>query len=195
MNPARNFPLSVVFSGKEIRIVGGSGLGITLGKQEIVLDGADPVLSVEPWFPGCLISPPRADVHVSQESTVCRFWVTPLVCGDLSEACVTIRYRGKVVETLATPAKVVTRTAAKVLAAMGLVVPIASKALDYSSWNPHDLLRRSVPYAADLLATLGPIRTGLCLAGILLAAALGYFYVTRPLLSEEPEPKLLPQAA
>ena len=28
----------------------------------------------------------------------------------------------------------------------------------------------------------------------LLAVALGYFYVTRPLLSEEPEPKLLAQA-
>src|SRR5207244_9406802 len=94
MNPQRNFPLSVVFSGKEIRIVGGNGLGITLGQQEIALDPADPVLSVEPHFPGCLISPPRADVHVSQENTICRFWVTPLVCGDLSEACVTIRSCG-----------------------------------------------------------------------------------------------------
>ncbi len=195
MNPHRNFPLSVVFSGKQIRIVGGSGLGITLGQQEIVLDPADPVLSVEPWFPGCLISPPRADVHVSQESTVCRFWVTPLVCGDLPEACVTIRYRGQVVETLATPAKVVTRTAAKVLAALGLVTPVVSKALDVAPWNLGDLLRQSLPYAADLLAGMGPLRTGLCLAGILLMAALGYFYVTRPLLSEAPEPSLLPQPA
>src|SRR5262249_7505683 len=71
MNPERNFPLSVVFSGKQIRIIGGAGLGITLGQQEIVLEASDPVLSVEPWFPGCLISPPRADVHVSQENTVC----------------------------------------------------------------------------------------------------------------------------
>jgi serine/threonine protein kinase len=195
MNPGRNFPLSVVFSGKEIRIVGGSGLGITLGRQEIVLDPADPVLSVEPWFPGCLISPPRAEVHVTEESTICRFWITPLVCGDLSEACVTIRYRGKVVETLATPAHVVTRTLAKVLAVLGLASPIASKALDAAGWNPVALLRRSLPYAADLLARLGPAGSGLCVAGLLLAAALGYFYVTRPLLSEEREPSLLPQAA
>jgi hypothetical protein len=117
------------------------------------------------------------------------------VCGDLPEACVTIRYRGKVVETLATPAKVVTRTGAKVLTALGLLVPVLGKALTLAGWNPDDLLRRTVPYAADLMAGMGPVRSGLCLAGILLAAALGYFYVTRPLLSEEPEPKLLPQSA
>jgi serine/threonine protein kinase len=195
MNPARNFPLSVVFSGKQIRIVGGSGLGITLGQREIALDPDDPVLSVEPHFPGCLISPPSADVHVSQEDAVCRFWVTPLVCGDLSEACVTIRYRGKVVESLATPAKVVTRTAAKVLAVLGLVTPLLGTALDVAGWNATELLRRSLPYAGDLLSSLGPLRSGACLAGILLAAALGYFYVTRPLLSDEPEPRLLPQPA
>jgi len=195
MNPARNFPLSVVFSGKQIRIVGGSGLGITLGQQEIVLDGADPVLRVEPSFPGCLVSPARADVVVSEETTLCRFWVTPLVCGDLSEACVTIRYRGKVVETLSTPAKVVTRTAAKMLAALGVAAPLLGKVMDVAGWNPQGLVRRTLPYAGDLLASLGPIRAGLCLAGILLAAAVGYFYVTRPLLSEEAEPKLLPQQA
>jgi serine/threonine protein kinase len=195
MNPARNFPLSVVFSGKEIRIVGGSGLGITLGQQEIVLDPSDPVLSVEPWFPGCLISPPRADVHVSQENTVCRFWVTPLVCGDLTEACVTIRYRGKVVETLATPTKVVTRTLAKVLAVVGLGAPVVSKVLTLGGWDSDNVLRRSLPYAADLVAGMGPMRLGLSVAAALLAAALGYYYVTRPLLSEEPEPRLLAQPA
>jgi hypothetical protein len=191
MNPQRNFPLSVVFSGKQIRIVGGSGLGITLGEREIVLDHADPVLNVEPSFPGCLISPPRADVTVSEETTVCRFWVTPLVGGDLSEACVTIRYRGRVVETLATPAQVVTRTWAKVLAACGLVSPLANKALTIAGWNPDKLLRQSLPHVARLLTELGPVRSGLCLASVLLSAALFYFYVTRPLLSDEPEPGLL----
>jgi serine/threonine-protein kinase len=193
MNPARNFPLSVVFSGKQIRIVGGSGLGVTLGRQEIVLDPADPVLSVEPWFPGCLISPQRAEMQVADETTVCRFWITPLVCGELPEACVTIRHRGKVVETLATPAKVVTRTAAKVLATLGLVSPLASIVLDAAGWNLAALLQRAVPYATGVVADLGPLPSGACVAGILLTAALGYFYVTRPLLSEEPEPAVLPQ--
>lgn len=195
MNPDRNFPLSVVFSGKQIRIVGGSGLGITLGKQEIVLDAADPILGVEPWFPGCLISPPRADVHVSQETTVCRFWVTPLVCGDLPEACVMIRYRGKVVETLATPAKVVKRTLAKALAVLGLVSPLANKVLHLAGWNPEDLLKESLPYVAEVLAGMNPLRTGLYFAVLLFVAALFYFYVTRPLLSESPEPSLLPARA
>ncbi len=195
MNPECNFPLSVVISGKQIRIVGGSGLGITLGQQEIVLDAADPTLSVEPWFPGCLISPPRADVHVNQENTVCRFWVTPLVCGDLPEACVTIRYRGKVVETLATPAAVVKRTAAKWLAGLGLISPVVSKILFLAGLNPDEILRQSLPQVAKLFATLGPVGTGLSAAGVLLAAAIFYLYVTRPLLSDEPEPSLLAQPA
>jgi hypothetical protein len=195
MNPHRNFPLSVVLSGKQIRIVGGSGLGITLGQREIVLDPADPVLAIEPWFPGCLISPPRAEVHVSEETTVCRFWITPLVCGDLSEACVTIRHRGKVVETLETPAEVVTRTTAKVLAVLGVIAPIVSNGLSVLGYAPADLLRQSLPYAADLVAALGPAATGATLAGILLTAAVFHFYVTRPLLSEEAEPGLLPQPA
>jgi hypothetical protein len=193
MNPHRNFPLSVVFSGKQIRIVGGAGLGITLGTREIVLDGDDPVVSVEPWFPGCLISPPRADVHVSDESTVCRFWITPLVCGDLPEACVTVRYRGKVVETLATPAQVVTRTAAKMCAALGLVSPVVSKAVHLAGWNPDAIVRRSIPYAGRLLAGMSATRFGLLAAGALMLAALFYYYVTRPLLSDEPEPALLPK--
>lgn len=194
MNPQRNFPLTVVFSGREIRIVGGSGLGITLGQKEIVLDPAYPVLAVEPWFPGCLISPPRADVHVSQETTVCRFWITPLVCGELPEACVTIRYRDQIVETLPTPARVVTRTMAKVLALLGLASPIVSKGLHLAGWDPDDLLRRSLPYLGDMLSGMGLMRAGLLLTCLLLAGAAGYYYVTRPLLSEEPEPALLPQA-
>jgi hypothetical protein len=195
MNPDRNFPLSVVLSGKQIRIVGGSGLGITLGTREIVLDAVEPVLNIEPWFPGCLVSPPRADVHCSQETTTCRFWITPLVCGELTEACVTIRYRGQVVETLSTPSKVVTRTTAKVLATMGVVSPIAGKALDVAGWNPDRLLRQSVPLVGDYIARLGLVQSGLLLTGGLMIAAVAYFYVTRPLLSEEPEPGLLASGA
>jgi hypothetical protein len=195
MNPQRNFPLSVVFSGKQIRLVGGGGLGITLGQREIVLDPAHPVLAVEPWFPGCLISPPRADVIVSQETTVCRFWITPLVCGELPEACITIRYRDQVVETLATPAKVVTRTAAKMLALLGLASPMMSKGLNLAGWNPEEMLRDFVPYAADLVGSMGLMRTGLLLTALLLAGAAGYYYITRPLLSEEAEPALLPQVS
>jgi serine/threonine-protein kinase len=194
MNPDRSFPLSVVFSGKQIRIVGGSGLGIILGQQEIVLDASDPVLSVEPMFPGCIVSPPQANVHVAEEQTVCRFWITPLVCDELAEACVTIRYRGKVVETLATPAVVVDRAWARLLAAMGVVTPVASKAADLAGWNPDDLLRQSLPQLANLIAAIGVLGFGLGLAGILLAASLIYFYITRPLLSDEPEPALVPQA-
>jgi hypothetical protein len=184
----------VVFSGKQIRLVGGSGLGITLGQHEIMLDAEHPVLSVEPWFPGCLISPPRADVVVSEETTVCRFWITPLVCGELPEACITVRYREKIVETLATPARVVTRTTAKVLAAFGLAFPIISKGLTVAGWDPDNLLRQSVPYAADMVNRLGLMQTGLMLTALLLAGAAGYFYITRPLLSEEAEPNLLPSA-
>ena len=195
MNPERNFPLSIVFSGKQIRIVGGRNLGITLGTEEIVIDRTDPVLSVEPNFPGCLISPPRADVHVSEETSVCRFWITPLVQGDLSEACVTIRYRGKVVETLATPTKVVTRTFAKLLAVAGIASPVLSKAMSVAGWNSDAGLRRSIPYAANLLGSLGPMRSSLCLAGFLIAAAATYFYVTRPLLSDDQEPTALLQNA
>jgi hypothetical protein len=193
MNPQKNFPLSVVISGKQIRMVGGSGLGITVGNREIALDADHPILAIEPWFPGCLISPPRADVAVTQETTVCRFWITPLVCGDLDEACVTIRYRGKVVETLPTPARVVTRTAAKVLAVIGLVSPLVSKAMSLAGWDPEEILRGFVPYLADGIVALGPLRSGVLLAAILLGTAAAYFYITRPLLSEEPEPALLPQ--
>jgi hypothetical protein len=76
-----------------------------------------------------------------------------------------------------------------------VAAPLASKALALAGWNPDEVLRRSLPKLADLLASLGPVRGGVCLAGVLLSAAWCYFYVTRPLLSEEPEPKLLPQHA
>jgi hypothetical protein len=193
MNPDRNFPLTVVLSGKQIRIVGGSGLGITLGDKEIVIDADDPVLSIEPCFPGCLISPPRADVQCTQDTTICRFWITPLVCDELPEACVKVRYRGQIVESLETPSKVVTRTSAKAFATMGLISPIAGKALHLAGWDPDELLRKSVPYVADVVGRWGLFQTGLLLTTGFMIAAVGCYYVTRPLLSDEAEPNLVIQ--
>lgn len=190
MNPDRNFPLTVVFSGKQIRIVGGSGLGITLGAQEIVLDPQNPVLNVEPRFPGCLISPPQADVVCSQETATCRFWITPLVCGDLSEACITIRHQGQIVESLRTPTTVVKQTTAKLLAALGLVSPLAGKVLQAAGWNPEDLLKNWLPHATGFVNRLSPVHMGFLLTSLLLAAAAAYYLVTRPLLSDN-EPGIL----
>ena len=50
------------------------------------------------------------------------------------------------------------------------------------------------PYLAEVVTGMGLMRSGLFLTSLLLAAAVGYFYITRPLLSDEPEPALLPQA-
>ena len=53
------------------------------------------------------------------------------------------------------------------------------------------MLRRFVPFAADTVARLGMLVSGLLVACGFLAAALIWYYVTRPLLSEEAEPSLL----
>lgn len=194
MNPHDHFALAVVFTGKAIRLQEVKGMKITVGQQEIVLAAEEPFLEVEPCFPGCVIAPPRAIVEVAAETTVARFWITPLATGDLPEACVFIRYRNRLVETLPTPSKVVTRTLAKICAVFGFLSPIGSKIIESLGWNPTAELRQALPVFGAVLAALGPMRFSLVLGAALLLAALLFYWLARPLQTSS-EPALFAAAA
>lgn len=192
MNPARNFPLSVVFSGKKLRIRHAAGMGVTLGTNEIVLDPSDPFVEVEPHFPGCMVTPPKCRLDLSAMTTVTKFWVTPLAEGPLPEACVKIIYHGRVVESLPTPTNVVTRAWAFVCLACGVLSPVVKQLLDGLGWNwtLAQEIREGFPILALLADRVGAVGTSFLLAIIFLLAAVVLYYLTRPIETGDNVPLL-----
>ncbi len=189
MNPSRNFPLTVVLSGRKIKVLDARGMKVSVGTRDIVVDAEHPLLEVEPSFPGCLIMPPSAAVDVSEETTVTRFWITPLSEGEIPEACVRIRHRGRIVETLPTPASVVARTWAKLCLGLSALSPVLAQVFEGLGWTPATEIREGFPVVGWLFRTLGPAAGVLLLAGAFLLASVVLYRVTRPVASE-PEPAL-----
>ena len=159
MNPHRSFAFAVTFSG-----------------QEVANDPADPVVEVEPCFPGCVVSPPRPRVDLSQATRVARFWVTPLAEGELNDACVRVYHRGRLAVTLLTPTRVVKRTWARVCVAAGLACPAVRYVAARAGWSPTD--------------EVGPV-VSMALGAALVGVGLVLYRMTRPIETSLDEVPLL----
>ncbi|MEM1296406.1 MAG: serine/threonine-protein kinase, partial [Verrucomicrobiota bacterium] len=145
MNPNRAFELSVFFSAGEIRIVPGENMGVNIGQNRFEIDEANPDVEVEPHFPGCLVTPSRIRVDLTPELVTTKFWVTPLAIGNMKSACVRVYYQGRLVDTLATPAKVVTRTSARAAAIVGIGWPFIYPILELRGWTWTDQVEQQFP--------------------------------------------------
>lgn len=202
MNPHRTFDLTVFFSGGELRVVAGEDMGVSIGQNAFVLDRAEPDVEVEPCFPGCLVTPPRVRLDLTPEQVTAKFWITPLAEGELSGACVRVYYRGRLVEILPTPTRVVGRTIARISAIAGVCWPIVMPLFESWEWTWADQFRDDFPLLRSLLDALGTgLGTLILMAGFFLVAGVLY-WVTRPLpcrddlpvtmLPELPEPATQP---
>jgi len=191
MNPNLHFAVSIVISGRESRIVAARGMEVTIGKAEFQIDPDEPIVEIEPCFPGCLISPERLRIDVSPVTQTVRFWVTPLTEGDLDEACVRIFYRGRLVEELPTPTKVVKRTWGYVCIAAGLGWPIFQWVAQRLGWSPMDEINEGFPVVGRLFESIGVTAGSLLIGGVLLAIGGLIYRLTRPIEANQSEVPLL----
>jgi len=151
----------------------------------------EPIVEIEPCFPGCLISPERLRIDVSPVTQTVRFWVTPLTEGDLDEACVRIFYRGRLVEELPTPTKVVKRTWGYVCIAAGLGWPIFQWVAQRLGWSPMDEINEGFPVVGRLFESIGVTAGSLLIGGVLLAIGGLIYRLTRPIEANQSEVPLL----
>jgi hypothetical protein len=180
MNPQQSFALSVIFSGFPIQVVARRGMSVAVGANEIALDPDYPVVEVEPCFPGCLISPPRARADLGEPTVLVPFWITPLTEGDLPQACVRVYYRDRLVQTLATPSRVVKRTLARVFAWAGVGWPAASSVLEAYDWTLTAQIRQHFPLLVPFFRFLGTVPGVLLLMAGLFGLAGLFYWLARP---------------
>jgi hypothetical protein len=180
MNPQRSFALSVIFSGLPIQLVALRGMRVAVGEKEIVLDPSDPLVEVEPCFPGCLVTPPRGRADLTEQTVVVPFWITPLTEGDLPQACVRVYYRDRLVQTLATPCRVVQRTLARVFAWAGVGWPVLSSVLEAYDWTLTAQIKQKFPLLAPLVHFLGGLPGVILLTVVLFGLAGLFYWLSRP---------------
>ncbi|MEM0970016.1 MAG: hypothetical protein AAGJ31_11735, partial [Verrucomicrobiota bacterium] len=185
MNPHRSFELSVFFAAGKIHVVPGKNQGVHVSQAKLEIDAAEPDVEVEPHFPGCLVTPARMRVDLSPEVVTSKFWITPLAQGDLKAACVRVSYRGKLVDTLSTPSRVVSRTSAKVTAMVGMGWPLIYPILEQRGWSWSEQVRQDFPLLRTVVDLLGTGLGTVILMGIILVVAAILFRLSRPLPCED----------
>ncbi len=185
MNPNRAFELSVFFSAGEIRIVPGENMGVNIGQNRFEIDEAEPDVEVEPHFPGCLVTPSRVRVDLTPELVTTKFWITPLAMGTMKSACVRVYYQGRLVDTLATPTKVVNRTSARVAAIAGIGWPFIYPILELRGWTWTEQVQQQFPILKLIVDGLGTASGTLALMASFLIIAVIFYRITRPLACED----------
>ncbi len=95
--------------------------------KTLEIDKDLPIVEVVPEFPGCVCVPSVRKINAEKEYDTATFLITPLQTGAIDDACVKLYHKGKLLETIPTPTKVVKTTAAKVSAGVAVVVPILSQ--------------------------------------------------------------------
>jgi hypothetical protein len=186
MNPERNFPLDVVITGRDVKVVAARGMKVAVGRQMLELDPSDPLLTVIPRFAGCLVVPPRLQLDVSPETVTARFWVTPLAEGDLPDACIELRYRGKLVESLPTPTQIVARTTARIFLGLGLLSPVILQTLEGIGWTFSQEVREGFPLIGHYFRFFGRSAGTLLFGSALLITAWICYRLTRPIAPSDP---------
>jgi hypothetical protein len=95
--------------------------------KTLEIDKDVPIVEVIPEFPGCVCVPSIQRINAEKEYDVASFLITPLQTGEIPDAKVRLYHKGKLIETISTPTKVVKTTAAKITAGAAVVVPLLSQ--------------------------------------------------------------------
>ncbi|MEM1297375.1 MAG: hypothetical protein AAGH89_18565, partial [Verrucomicrobiota bacterium] len=89
------------------------------------------------------------------------------------------------VDTLATPAKVVTRTSARVAAIVGIGWPFIYPILELRGWTWTDQVQQQLPILKFIFDGLGTAAGTLVLMATFLIIAAIFYRLTRPLACED----------
>jgi len=191
MNPNKNFPLLVMLTKPEIKIAAPTERKVqqTVGKERLEVKAAQPFVEIVPRFPGCFCVPDRARVDVTPEKVEVPFWITPHAVGNLQDAKVEVWYEGKLLDTIACPAKVKKPTLAMVAALLGGIAPVFFGAFEVATGTSAqeqvgESFRYGIPELAQSaggLQNLG-LYAGAALLGL---AAVGWFFA-RPRRKQNP---------
>ncbi len=130
MNPETLNKLAVILSSEKIY----EKLKIKIDEiaraatdKALEIDKELPIVEVVPEFPGCVCVPSVRKLNAEKEYDAATFLITPLQTGDIPDAKVKLYHKGKLIETIPCPAKVVKTTAAKISAGAAVVVPLLSQ--------------------------------------------------------------------
>jgi hypothetical protein len=135
MNPEKYYPLIVDIADVKQALKAAEENVFTgerkIQKQEdmtVVLKST--IVTVEPLFPGCVVTPAVLTSDFSLEQDIVTFYITPLVSDDLKECKIQfLDSERHVIYSIATPTKVDDPRYAKAIATYGTIASILPKAL------------------------------------------------------------------
>jgi hypothetical protein len=82
-----------------------------------------PIVKIKPEFPGCLVTPTEVVIELKERVSE-RFIISPLVQGEISEACINFFQEDKSVLSMSCPTKVVDSMTARLIALIGIIFGI-----------------------------------------------------------------------
>ncbi len=98
--------------------------------KALEIEEDESIVRIEPSFPGCVCVPTVGYLDAKKEYDHLNFIVSPLSTGEIPEAKVNIYYKDKLIDTIATPAKVVNTNIAKISAVVTLIIPLIGTIFD-----------------------------------------------------------------
>ncbi len=145
-------------------------------------DAVVPLLEIEPLVPGCVVTPERASVAVTDVESEAVFWVTPLAVGNLESPKLAFRHLGQVIMEAPLKIRVVSLWPAWLLLLSALLLPLVLGVFqqEYAAGQTGGFAVYRY-LAGEMLGWLSPT---VLFCG-LFPAALMLFYLSRPRTVEE----------
>ena len=134
MNPQKNYPIKINIADIEQE---------TIKKKENILTGerkvqikdkmevkvSNPIITVRPVFPGCLVAPQKLKTDLRFQEDEVRFYVTPMAKGKLEGIIDFVNDAGKIIYSIKLKMRVLDPRIARSVAIYGSVASVAPKAL------------------------------------------------------------------
>ncbi|MBY9005434.1 MAG: hypothetical protein KGD63_01620 [Candidatus Lokiarchaeota archaeon] len=98
--------------------------------KELEIEEDESIVRIEPSFPGCVCVPSVGYLDAKKEYDHFNFIISPLSTGEIPEAKVNIFYKDELIDTISTPAKVVSTNITKISAMVTLIIPIFGTLFD-----------------------------------------------------------------
>jgi signal recognition particle receptor subunit beta len=183
MYPMENYPLSVILSKKKIREVVIQRVAQATSQARLTIRADNPILHIRLIIPGCMIQPAEQDLDVTPHIAEARFWITPMVLGNIEDAHVELTYEGRVIDVIPIPLKITKQTLAK-LSAVGGVASPALKPVMSSSYGAGLQAKATGYYAPKVLAFLLSTNGAYTVVGALAFITLVLYWWKRPKSAE-----------
>jgi GTPase SAR1 family protein len=177
MNPMKLNKMAVIISTKELyeslKTISKNATRASTGLT-LEVDTEIPMLEVKPIIPGCICSPPIANLDARKEYDYCLFLITPLEDGEIPDARVEIYYKDELVDAIPTPINVVKTTIVKITTALTLAIPIIGSLFDQAL---EGILKTTLPFY-DIIGGIDGLLA--ILTGLFSVITAIFYYLRKP---------------